>query len=169
MEYNSGGLIASQLTDAPNATDWFLGGLVPYSAQALKAYGVDAATIDQYGPASLETARAKLTAALDVDAERVLGELVRIGFADMRRIFDAEGNLLHPRFMDDDTAAAIAEVEVSKKAGGEKPAVRAQRKPRAKTAAASSETSGESSDAADGDKPAPPSSAATETTADEQK
>jgi nicotinamide-nucleotide amidase len=58
MEYNTGGLISSQLTDAPSATEWFLGGLVPYSAQALKAYGVDAATIDEHGPASLETARA---------------------------------------------------------------------------------------------------------------
>jgi nicotinamide-nucleotide amidase len=58
MEHNTGGLISSQLTDAPNATEWFLGGLVPYSVQALKAYGVDAATIDAHGAASLEAARA---------------------------------------------------------------------------------------------------------------
>ncbi len=69
--------------------------------------------------AAIAAERAALSAKLSVDAERVLGEYVRIGFADMRKIFDADGNLLHPRFMDDDTAAAIAEVEVSKKAGGE--------------------------------------------------
>ncbi len=69
--------------------------------------------------AAIAAERAALSARLGVDAERVIGEYVRIGFADLRKIFDANGNLLHPRFMDDDTAAAIAEVEVSKKAGGE--------------------------------------------------
>ena len=69
--------------------------------------------------AAVAQARAELSAKLNASAERIIAEYVRIGFADMRKIFDANGNLLHPRFMDDDTAAAIAEVEVSKKAGGE--------------------------------------------------
>lgn len=69
--------------------------------------------------AAVDKARAEIMAKLSINAEQVLRELGRIAFADMRKIFDAEGNLLHPRFMDDDTAAAIAEVEVSKKAGGE--------------------------------------------------
>lgn len=58
MEYNTGGLIASQLTDGPGASEYFLGGLVPYSVQALKAYGVDGAVLDANGPDSLETSRA---------------------------------------------------------------------------------------------------------------
>jgi len=69
--------------------------------------------------AAVAQAQAELIAKLNISAEQVLRELGRIAFADMRKIFDTEGNLLHPRFMDDDTAAAIAEVEVSKKAGGE--------------------------------------------------
>lgn len=63
--------------------------------------------------------RRELGDRLKVDAERVMAEYVRIGFADLRRIFDADGNLLHPRLMDDDTAACIAEVEIVKRAGGE--------------------------------------------------
>jgi phage terminase small subunit len=69
--------------------------------------------------AAIAAERAALSAKLGVDAERVIGEYVRLAFGDLRKVFDSNGNLLHPRFMDDDTAAAIAEVEVSKKAGGE--------------------------------------------------
>jgi phage terminase small subunit len=69
--------------------------------------------------AAVAAEREEISRKLSISTERVIAEYVRIGFADMRKIFDANGNLLHPRFMDDDTAAAIAEVEVSRKAGGE--------------------------------------------------
>jgi nicotinamide-nucleotide amidase len=58
MEYNTAGLIASQLTDAAGAADVFAGAIVPYSAERLKQVGVDANVVDEHGPASLETARA---------------------------------------------------------------------------------------------------------------
>jgi nicotinamide-nucleotide amidase len=58
MEYNTAGLIASQLTDAAGAADVFAGAIVPYSAERLKQVGVDAHVVDEHGPASLETARA---------------------------------------------------------------------------------------------------------------
>ena len=48
----------------------------------------------------------------EVSIERVLKELGRIGFSDLRRAFDTNGRLLRPEEWDDDTAAAIASVEV---------------------------------------------------------
>lgn len=48
----------------------------------------------------------------EATVERVLKELSRIGFSDLRRAFDTSGRLLRPEEWDDDTAAAIASVEV---------------------------------------------------------
>ncbi|MDO6966972.1 terminase small subunit [Rhizobium alvei] len=48
----------------------------------------------------------------EVTVARVLQELSRIGFSDLRRAFDKSGRLLRPEEWDDDTAAAIASVEV---------------------------------------------------------
>lgn len=48
----------------------------------------------------------------EATVERVLKELSRIGFSDLRRAFDVNGRLLRPEEWDDDTAAAIASVEV---------------------------------------------------------
>lgn len=55
---------------------------------------------------------AKRSARTEITADRVLQELARIGFADVRRIFTPGGGLLTPTDMDDDTAAAVASVEV---------------------------------------------------------
>jgi nicotinamide-nucleotide amidase len=63
MELNTGGLIASQITDGAGAAEWFAGALVPYSAARLKQFGVDAAVVDEHGVASPETARAMASAA----------------------------------------------------------------------------------------------------------
>jgi phage terminase small subunit len=48
----------------------------------------------------------------EATVERVLKELSRIGFSDLRRVFDTNGRLLRPEEWDDDTAAAVASVEV---------------------------------------------------------
>jgi phage terminase small subunit len=48
----------------------------------------------------------------EVAADRVLLELARLGFSDIRRIFDEQGRLKRPEDWDDDTAAAISAVEV---------------------------------------------------------
>lgn len=48
----------------------------------------------------------------ETSVERVLKELGRIGFSDLRRAFNENGRLLRPEEWDDDTAAAIASVEV---------------------------------------------------------
>lgn len=43
---------------------------------------------------------------------RVLEEMRRLGFSDMRKAFDANGNLKRPEDWDDDFAAAVSSIEV---------------------------------------------------------
>lgn len=45
---------------------------------------------------------------LEISADDVLKGLARVAFADMRQLFDAEGELLSPHQWPDDVAAAIA-------------------------------------------------------------
>jgi len=58
MEYCSGGLLTATITDAPDVSVYFRGGLIPYSNEALIAYGVDAKLIYDYGAISTEMAQA---------------------------------------------------------------------------------------------------------------
>ena len=58
MEYCTGGLVASTITDAPDASAFFKGGLIAYSNEALTAYGVDAGLINDHGVAGPEVAQA---------------------------------------------------------------------------------------------------------------
>ena len=48
----------------------------------------------------------------DITAERVMLELARVGFSDIRKIVDASGRLLPLIELDDDIAASIAGIEV---------------------------------------------------------
>lgn len=47
-----------------------------------------------------------------VTADMVIRELARIGFSDLRKVLSSGGSLIDPQEWDDDTAAAIASVEV---------------------------------------------------------
>lgn len=58
----------------------------------------------------------------EATVERVLQELARIGFADLRKAFTPDGALLSPEEWDDATAAAIAAIEVVTRPTGEKDA-----------------------------------------------
>lgn len=62
--------------------------------------------------ASVSKAQASRAERTEITADRVLAELAKIGFADVRKLFTPGGNLLPPSDMDDDTAATIASVEV---------------------------------------------------------
>jgi len=53
----------------------------------------------------------------EIDVARTLKELVRLGTSDIRKLFDAEGQLRAIHDLDDDTAAAIAAIEVVSKPG----------------------------------------------------
>lgn len=50
---------------------------------------------------------------LEITRERVLLEYARIAFGDIRNLFDDKGNLINPKDMNDDIAAAVISVEVS--------------------------------------------------------
>jgi phage terminase small subunit len=60
----------------------------------------------------------RISDSLQSDAERVKQELDRIGFSDIRKLYDRDGNLRPIHELDDDTAAALSgidiEVETSK-------------------------------------------------------
>lgn len=62
--------------------------------------------------AAIELAMAKRSKRTEVTQDRVLQELARIAFGDVRKIFTDDGRLLSPGEMDDDTAAAISSVEI---------------------------------------------------------
>lgn len=64
--------------------------------------------------AAIAQRQAKLSAEADVTAERVIQELARIGFADIRLLFDAQGQLRDPQSLSDAMAAAVVSVEVTK-------------------------------------------------------
>jgi phage terminase small subunit len=48
-----------------------------------------------------------------ITAQRTLEELAKIGYMDVRRLFDEKGNLIPIPELDSDTAAAISSIEVS--------------------------------------------------------
>jgi nicotinamide-nucleotide amidase len=58
MESMTGGLLSSAITDAPNSSKHFIGGLVTYSPDMKVQMGVPREILDQYGAVSEEAARA---------------------------------------------------------------------------------------------------------------
>lgn len=56
----------------------------------------------------------------EVTVHRVIHEMARLGFSDVRRAFTPDGAILSPREWDDDFAAAVASIEVVSKSTGEK-------------------------------------------------
>src|SRR5579864_1235022 len=62
-ESATGGQLASLITEAPGASDYFVAGYVAYSAEAKAALGVSRSVLDQYGTVAQETTRALAAAA----------------------------------------------------------------------------------------------------------
>ena len=54
----------------------------------------------------------KLTTKLEISAEKVLSELAKLAFFDIRKLYDEQGNLKPITSLDDETAAAVAGLEV---------------------------------------------------------
>lgn len=48
---------------------------------------------------------------LEVTEERITRELAKIGFFNIKKLYDKDGRLLEPHELDDDTAAAVTEIE----------------------------------------------------------
>lgn len=61
---------------------------------------------------ALVTAKAERTKRTEITADRVLRELAKIGFSDIRKTISVGGNLISPSDWDDDTAGAISSIEV---------------------------------------------------------
>jgi phage terminase small subunit len=61
----------------------------------------------------IETKLVKRENKLEITAERVLLELARISFFDVRKLFNEDGTLKRIVDLDDDTAAAIAGIDIS--------------------------------------------------------
>jgi phage terminase small subunit len=68
--------------------------------------------------AEIDKRRQKLARKAEISVERVLEEYRRIGFSDVRRLLDADGNLLPPANWPDDAAAAVQSIQFIPKAGG---------------------------------------------------
>ncbi len=68
--------------------------------------------------AAAQQERAKRT---EITADRVLQELARLAFFDLRRLYREDGSMLSPHEWDDDTAAAVAGLEVYEELGNEEP------------------------------------------------
>ena len=58
MESLTGGLLSSRITDVPNSSNYFVGGLVTYSDELKVQMGVPREILERYGAISEETARA---------------------------------------------------------------------------------------------------------------
>lgn len=60
----------------------------------------------------ISAAQAKRSKRTEITQDRVLQELAKLGFGDIRDIFTPEGALKHPKDMDPDAAARISSIEV---------------------------------------------------------
>lgn len=70
--------------------------------------------------AHLQQKNQKRTEKLELSAERVLREVMRLAFFDPRKLFDNAGNPLPIDTLDDDTAAALAGLDIVIERTGEK-------------------------------------------------
>lgn len=82
-----------------------------YSARTARAIGHENLTKPNIASAIAEAQRVR-SARTEITQDRVLRELARIGFADIRRLFSPGGHLLPIDGLDDDTAACLSAVEV---------------------------------------------------------
>ncbi len=74
MESLTGGLLSSTITDVPKSSQYFVGGVMAYSAKFKEQMGVPYQIIEQYGTISEETARAMAHAIRErLDADYGLG------------------------------------------------------------------------------------------------
>lgn len=101
--------VEAYISNGGNATD-----------AAIQA-GYSAKTADQQGSrllkdvkvaAMLESRRAQVCTRLEISTERILQERARLAFFDVRKLFDSNGGPVPIHELDDDSAAAIAGLEV---------------------------------------------------------
>lgn len=69
--------------------------------------------------AAISEAQARRSERTEITQDRVLAELAKIGFSDLRKVVTSHGSLIDVQDWDDETAGAIASVEVVKRPSGE--------------------------------------------------
>lgn len=69
--------------------------------------------------AAVVGANAKRSARTEIAADRVLAAIAEIAFGDIRKMFTADGSLTRPHEWDDETAAAVAGMDVVTVSAGE--------------------------------------------------
>lgn len=98
------------------------------ATQAAIRAGYSEATAHSSGPRLLENVDVaaaiaerteKHAAKLDITAEKVLAAIAEIAFGDVRKMFTEDGALVRPHEWDDETAAAVAGMDVVTVAAGE--------------------------------------------------
>lgn len=62
--------------------------------------------------AAISEAQAKRAKRTEITQDRVLQELAKLGFSDIRNIFGPDGELKSPADMDDNVSASVASIEV---------------------------------------------------------
>lgn len=67
---------------------------------------------------AIEEAKEKRSERTEITQDRVLQELARIAFFDIRRLYNADGSLKRPSELDDEAAAVLAGVDVVEMQGG---------------------------------------------------
>lgn len=88
-----------------------------YSRKTAKSIGAENLTKPAIAAAIQAAQAAHLTGA-NITAQRVLAELARIGFSDVRRVFGDKGTLRDAGEWDDDIAAAVSGVDVVESRSG---------------------------------------------------
>lgn len=70
--------------------------------------------------AAIEEAKKARSQRTEITADRVLQELARIAFFDIRKLYNADGTMKKPTELDDDTAAALVGIDIQESTvGGE--------------------------------------------------
>lgn len=62
--------------------------------------------------AAIQEAQARRSQRTEITQDRVLAELAKIGFSDIRKLLSPGGNLVNPADMEDDIAGAVSSIEV---------------------------------------------------------
>jgi phage terminase small subunit len=83
-----------------------------YSAKTAGSIGEEILKIPEVAYA-IAARQAKVAEKLEITQERIAAELAKIGFADVRQLFDDEGNLKKLSELDDKAAACISSIDLS--------------------------------------------------------
>lgn len=98
------------------------------ATQAAIRAGYSRKTAEQQGPrllgnvgvaAAIAAAQAARSKRTEITQDRVLAELAKIGFSDLRKTMTKGGSLMDPQAWDDETAGAIAAIEVVTRPSGD--------------------------------------------------